>query len=115
MKPAIGVLGTGRMGSALARALLRAGYPTTVWNRTSEKAIPLAESGATVAASVRELIDATQIIIVNVSDYSATSAVLRSDAVAAALPRQLVEPALLDAFEPATSEVSAVVSASGSQ
>ncbi|WP_372353353.1 NAD(P)-binding domain-containing protein [Rhizobium sp. BT-175] len=29
MKPAISILGTGRMGSALARALVQAGYRTT--------------------------------------------------------------------------------------
>lgn len=90
MKPAISVLGTGRMGSALARALLRAGYRTTVWNRTKQKAEPLAAIGATVAASVLEAVDAAQIIIVNVSDYSATAALLRGDAVASAVRGKLV-------------------------
>ena len=28
------LLGTGAMGSALARAVIDAGHPTTVWNRT---------------------------------------------------------------------------------
>lgn len=90
MKPAISVLGTGRMGSALARALLQAGYRTTVWNRTKQKAEPLAAVGATVAASVLEAVDAAQIIIVNVSDYSATSELLRSDAAASAIRGKLV-------------------------
>ena len=76
MKPAISVLGTGRMGSALARALLQSGYRTTVWNRTKQKAEPLAALGATVAASVLEAVNAAEIIIVNVSDYEATAAVL---------------------------------------
>ncbi|MCW0015421.1 NAD(P)-binding domain-containing protein [Rhizobium sp. BT-226] len=60
MKPAISILGTGRMGSALARALVQAGYRTTVWNRTKQKAEPLAAIGATVAASVLEAIEAAQ-------------------------------------------------------
>ena len=82
MKPAISVLGTGRMGSALARALLQSGYRTTAWNRTRQKAEPLAALGASVAASVREAVDAAEIIIVNVSDYQATAALLHSDEVA---------------------------------
>jgi 3-hydroxyisobutyrate dehydrogenase-like beta-hydroxyacid dehydrogenase len=90
MKPAISVLGTGRMGSALARALLQAGHRTTVWNRTKQKAEPLAAIGATVAASVLDAVDAAQIIIVNVSDYSASAALLRSDAVTPTMRGKLV-------------------------
>ncbi|RWN54590.1 MAG: hypothetical protein EOS04_08065 [Mesorhizobium sp.] len=37
MMPAIGALDTGRMGSELARALPRAGYRTTVRDRTAEE------------------------------------------------------------------------------
>lgn len=90
MKPSISVLGTGRMGSALARALLKAGYHTTVWNRTKHKAEPLAVLGATVAGSVKEAVDAAEMIIVNVSDYAATAALLRGDAVASALRGKLI-------------------------
>ncbi len=77
MKPAISVLGTGRMGSALVRALLEAGHRTTVWNRTAEEAAPLAGDGAVVAASVREAVEAAEIVIVNVTDYAATAALLQ--------------------------------------
>ncbi|MGF6174249.1 3-hydroxyisobutyrate dehydrogenase-like beta-hydroxyacid dehydrogenase [Ensifer sp. 4252] len=90
MKPSISVLGTGRMGSALARALLRAGYRTTVWNRTKEKAEPLAALGATVAPTVRQAIDAAEIVIVNVSDYAATAALLRAGDVAPGLRGKLI-------------------------
>jgi phosphoglycerate dehydrogenase-like enzyme len=38
VKPAIAILGTGRMGSALARAFLEQGYATAVWNRTTSRA-----------------------------------------------------------------------------
>ncbi len=89
MKLSISVVGTGRMGSALARALLRSGYRTTVWNRTKQKAEPLAALGATVAGSVLEALNAAEIIIVNVSDYQA-SAVLRDDAVASAICGKLI-------------------------
>ncbi|WP_054311034.1 NAD(P)-binding domain-containing protein [Mesorhizobium sp. 1M-11] len=89
MKPAITVLGTGRMGSALVHALLKAGHRPVVWNRTLEKATPLAAAGAVVATSVREAVEAAEIIIVNVTDYPATAALLRGD-VATALRGKLV-------------------------
>lgn len=90
MKPSISVLGTGRMGSALARTLLQAGYRTVVWNRTSEKAEPLAALGATVAPTVRQAIDASGIVIVNVSDYAATSTLLRASDVTPGLRGKLI-------------------------
>lgn len=43
------VLGTGTMGAGMARSLLRAGHDVTVWNRTPERAAPLATDGARVA------------------------------------------------------------------
>jgi len=43
---AVTVIGLGSMGSALAGAVLEAGYPTTVWNRTAGKAEPLVRRGA---------------------------------------------------------------------
>uniref|UniRef100_UPI0013026769 NAD(P)-binding domain-containing protein n=2 Tax=Streptomyces TaxID=1883 RepID=UPI0013026769 len=45
------LLGTGAMGTALARAWLAAGHPVTVWNRTAARAEALAAEGATVAAT----------------------------------------------------------------
>jgi len=44
--PTIGWIGTGRMGSAITRRLLKAGYQVAVYNRTREKAEPLVEAGA---------------------------------------------------------------------
>jgi 3-hydroxyacyl-CoA dehydrogenase len=50
----VAVLGTGIMGAAMARNLLAAGMEVRVWNRTREKADPLARDGAAVAASPAE-------------------------------------------------------------
>ena len=47
----VAVLGTGIMGSAIARDLLRNGLSVTVWNRTRERTEPLAAAGARVASS----------------------------------------------------------------
>jgi 3-hydroxyisobutyrate dehydrogenase-like beta-hydroxyacid dehydrogenase len=43
------VIGLGLMGRALATAFLRAGHPTTVWNRTPAKAEQLVAQGAKLA------------------------------------------------------------------
>ena len=45
------VLGTGLVGAGMARSLLAAGLDVTVWNRSLEKARPLADDGARVADS----------------------------------------------------------------
>jgi 3-hydroxyisobutyrate dehydrogenase-like beta-hydroxyacid dehydrogenase len=53
--PTVGWIGTGRMGFQLAKRLLRAGYDVSVYNRTKEKAEPLAEFGATIVDSPVQL------------------------------------------------------------
>ena len=42
----VSFLGVGEMGSALARAVIAAGHPTTVWNRSPDKTATLAARGA---------------------------------------------------------------------
>ena len=64
----VGFIGLGIMGRSMAANLLRAGFPMTVWNRTAERAEPLAAAGAVVAASPAELAAASDIIITCVSD-----------------------------------------------
>ena len=50
----VGFIGTGRMGSAIAGRVLHGGNTLTVWNRTREKTVELADRGAQVAASVAD-------------------------------------------------------------
>ena len=50
----IAFLGLGQMGAPMARRLLQAGHELTVWNRTPDRAKPLAGAGATVARSPAE-------------------------------------------------------------
>jgi 3-hydroxyisobutyrate dehydrogenase len=47
----VAVLGTGIMGSAMARNLLSDGIKVRAWNRSREKAEPLKEDGAEIAES----------------------------------------------------------------
>lgn len=89
MKPSITILGTGRMGSALATTFLKQGYTTTVWNRTRSKCQPLAEFGAQIAPSVLDAV-AAEVIVVNVTDYVTSDRLLRPDDVTKASRGKLV-------------------------
>jgi 3-hydroxyisobutyrate dehydrogenase-like beta-hydroxyacid dehydrogenase len=53
----LGWIGTGRMGYRLAERLLKAGNDVSVYNRTRSKAEPLADLGATIVDSPRDLGD----------------------------------------------------------
>ena len=59
----VAVLGTGIMGSAMARNLVAAGLRTTVWDRAPEATAPLAASGALVAASSQDAISDARVVI----------------------------------------------------
>jgi 3-hydroxyisobutyrate dehydrogenase len=60
---AVAVLGAGIMGSAMARRLLSAGLPVTVWERSSSTAASLAEAGAVTAGSAREAVGGASVVI----------------------------------------------------
>ena len=51
----VGWIGAGRMGSAMASRLARAGEDVTVWNRTRAKAEALTEVGCAVADTIADL------------------------------------------------------------
>ncbi|WP_055700343.1 MULTISPECIES: NAD(P)-dependent oxidoreductase [Streptomyces] len=79
------VIGLGLMGAALASALLDRGHPTTVWNRSPQKAEPLAARGARVAATPEEAVAASGLVLACVLDYDALRAVLEPVAEAGGL------------------------------
>ncbi|WP_242614421.1 NAD(P)-dependent oxidoreductase [Actinomadura roseirufa] len=81
-KTPVTVLGLGLMGSALAGALLNAGHPTTVWNRTAAKAAPLVAQGAVAAATPAEAVAASPLVIVCLSVYADAEGVLPAEALA---------------------------------
>lgn len=66
------------MGSALAVALLDAGYPVTVWNRSEDKAHPLVGKGARRAATLEAAVGAAEVVIVNVKGGAAAAELLRA-------------------------------------
>ncbi|MFE2407338.1 NAD(P)-binding domain-containing protein [Kitasatospora sp. NPDC059408] len=82
-RTAVAVLGLGPMGRALAGALLAAGHPTTVWNRTPGRDADLLARGARSAASAAEAVAGSPLVLLCVRDQPAARAVL--DTTAAAL------------------------------
>ena len=75
-KKKVGLIGLGLMGQPMAMNLLKAGYPLTVWNRTASRANELVALGATLAASLKEVAAAADVLITMVSDPPALEGVL---------------------------------------
>jgi 3-hydroxyisobutyrate dehydrogenase len=77
----VAVIGCGIMGSAMARNLIKAGLPTTVWDRSKPATEPLAKAGATVAASVADAVRDAQVVITMLPTAEIVSAALLDDRV----------------------------------
>ena len=86
MPASIAFLGTGLMGAPMARNLLRAGFPVTVWNRSADKAEVLSADGATVASSPADAVANADIVITMVSDGTAVRALLDGGVASAMKP-----------------------------
>ncbi|MBC3762540.1 NAD(P)-dependent oxidoreductase [Quadrisphaera oryzae] len=74
-RPAVALLGTGIMGTGMARNIAAAGLPLTVWNRTRERAEPLADV-ATVAGSPADAVRGADVVVVMLMDADAVLDVL---------------------------------------
>ncbi len=86
----VAVLGVGRMGSALAGALARSGHTVTAWNRTASRAIPLRDLGIVISDSMASACASSDVVLVSVSDYEATRALLDGDGIVSALHGRLL-------------------------
>ncbi len=71
-KISIALLGLGTMGSGMARNLLQAGFPLTVYNRTARKAEAFAAQGARVATTPADAVKGAQLIFSMVADDAAS-------------------------------------------
>jgi len=90
----IAFLGLGKMGSPMARRLLEAGHPLTVWNRTPGPAESLAAQGATIAATPAAAAQSADIVLTMLFDDAANEPVL------------LAPGGVLDALRPGALHVS---------
>jgi 3-hydroxyisobutyrate dehydrogenase len=74
VKQRVAILGLGTMGAGMAKNLLAAGFPVTVYNRTRAKAEPLAATGARIAESPADAGRDAEVIISMLSDEAASRA-----------------------------------------
>jgi 3-hydroxyisobutyrate dehydrogenase len=88
-KQALGWIGAGRMGYAMAERLAKGGCDIAVWNRTKAKADPLSKYGAKVVNQLEEL-STKDILFCMVSTYDDVKEVL-GKALAKGRPKMVVE------------------------
>ena len=70
-KQKIGWIGLGKMGIPMAQNLIKDGFEIAVYNRTKDKAGALIKAGATEADSPVSLLEASDVLILMVSDDEA--------------------------------------------
>jgi 3-hydroxyisobutyrate dehydrogenase len=76
----VAVLGAGgTMGLPMARHIAEAGIQVRAWNRTREKAEPLAKDGAEVFDTAREAVEGSDFILTILSDTEAVIAAMEGD------------------------------------
>lgn len=75
----VALLGTGIMGIGIGTNLLKKGYGLRVYNRTADKAQPLLDAGATLAATPREAAQGASVVISMVGDDTASRGVWTGD------------------------------------
>jgi len=78
-KPNLGFIGIGLMGKPMTLRLLNAGFSVNVWNRSPEKLSPVTDAGAKACSSIAELVKASNIILLCLSDTTAVESVIRND------------------------------------
>ena len=72
----IGFLGLGNMGAAIAANLVRASHEVAVWNRSADKARPLLELGATLAATPKAAATDRDVVFTMLADDAALDSVM---------------------------------------
>ena len=75
------LIGLGAMGSALAKALIDAGHSITAWNRSPERLEKIVALGARGASDVSDAVKSSNVILVCVSNYTATRKFLGTEEV----------------------------------
>lgn len=72
----VAILGTGIMGTAMARRIIEAGHRTRVWNRTQTALEPLVQLGAEGALSPQEAVEGADVVVTMLADGPATIEVM---------------------------------------
>ena len=85
----IGFIGLGRMGSAIAGNLIKAGHDVTVWNRSAEKIGPLIEAGARQAATPADAASGKIVVTMLANDDAVERVVFGDNGVLASAGRPI--------------------------
>jgi len=64
----VGFIGLGRMGAAIARNIMKAGFTLIVYNRTAAKMQPFLDAGAAGAASPAEAAASADVVVTSLMD-----------------------------------------------
>ena len=80
MAERVALLGTGIMGTRMARSLLKAGFRVRVWNRTPEKARVVVGEGADLAETPAGAVREAAFVITMLTDTAAVLAVMEQAA-----------------------------------
>lgn len=81
----VAVLGLGKMGSAIADAVIAKGHQVAVWNRSPDKAENQTAAGAVLAATPADAVGSAGIILLCVIDADACEEIFATEGFAAAL------------------------------
>ena len=76
MTKTVAVLGTGIMGAGMARNLIGAGLDVTVWNRSPDRARPLADAGARIATDAAEAVAGADVVVTMLFDADSVAQVM---------------------------------------
>ncbi|GGN58459.1 dehydrogenase [Streptomyces albiflavescens] len=79
-KLTVSVLGTGIMGAAMARNLAKAGHSVRAWNRSRDKAEPLAADGVYIAENPADAVEGADVVLTMLYDGPAALDVMRQAA-----------------------------------
>jgi 3-hydroxyisobutyrate dehydrogenase-like beta-hydroxyacid dehydrogenase len=86
----VGFIGLGQMGQGMAANLIKAGHEVTVYNRSPDKAAPLAALGARVAATPAEACAAPAVFTMLAEDKALDTVVFGEHGIIAALPKNAI-------------------------
>lgn len=114
----IALLGTGTMGAPMARNMHDAGLAVRAWNRSPERARPLAANGIELARTAADAVHGAEIVVTMLADGEAVTAALEDGGAIAAMCEDhgvaLVDAPVLGTKTPAE-QGELVVLASGPQ
>jgi 3-hydroxyisobutyrate dehydrogenase-like beta-hydroxyacid dehydrogenase len=106
----VGVVGLGKMGSAIARNLLARGYKVSVWDRSPKPAMLLVERGAMHRAPLKALVEEVDVVIIMLWGDDAAREVTLGQVIPAARASELViemstlSPAMYETLENAANQ-----------